>query len=79
MQRGKTGSLSVKKNNPKMIPISAINVSKSVLVINYALSSAYMKDLGIELYQDYIYLTMNNPSNDAGVTSVFSWQVIEFY
>lgn len=79
VQRGKTDSLSVEKNNPKMIPISAINVSKSVLVINHASSGVYIAGLGIELYQDYIYLTMNNSSNDAGVKLVFSWQVIEFY
>lgn len=79
VQRGKTSPLSVETVNSNTIPISAINLSKSVLVINYMSAYDAIDYLGVELYQDYIHLTMNNPSGNYRDTLVFSWQVIEFY
>lgn len=79
VQRGKTSPLLVETVNSKTIPISAINLSKSVLIINYMSTYDAIDNLGVELYQDYIHLTMNNPSGNYRDTLVFSWQVIEFY
>ena len=79
VQRGKTSPLPVETVNSKKIPISAINLSKSVLIINYLSAYNAIDNLGVELYQDYIHLTMNNSSGNYKATVVFSWQVIEFY
>lgn len=79
VQRGKTSPLLVETVNSKTIPISAINLSKSVLIINYMSTYDAIDNFGVELYQDYIHLTMNNPSGNYRDTLVFSWQVIEFY
>ena len=79
VQRGKTSPLPVETVNSKKIPISAINLSKSVLIINYLSAYNAIDNLGVELYQDYIHLTMNNSSGNYKATVVFSWQVVEFY
>ena len=79
VQRGKTSPLSVATVNSETIPISAINLSKSVLIINYMSAYDAIDYLGVELYQNYIHLTMNNPSGNYRDTLVFSWQVVEFY
>lgn len=79
VQRGKTSPLLVETVNSKTIPISAINLSKSVLIINYMSTYNAINNLGVELYQNYIHLTMNNTDGNYRDTLVFSWQVIEFY
>ena len=80
VQRGKTSPLVVETANSETIQISTINLSKSVLIINYMSDYSAIDYLGVELYQDYIHLTMNNSSgNNYRDTLVFSWQVVEFY